>query len=103
VALFDIVTEFVVILIVVALLDAAAYWKMANWSRQFSGKSPSFTYAGTIFPRGLFTFLGCVTFLFAKHSQDIRGIMFSLSVMLIGGSNLYLYYKLIKARKSPDR
>lgn len=101
--LFEIIFEFTVILIVVVLLDAAAYWKMANWSRQFSGRSPPFTYFGTIFPRFLFTILGCIAFYFAKHKPDTREILFFASVLLIGGSHLYLYYKAVKGRNSPDR
>lgn len=90
--------EFLSIVLVAVLLDNVGYWKMGNWSRQFSGESPNFTYLSSMFPRFIFTIAGCFTFFLALQDPDNGGILFVSSVLLIGGSNAYLYYKAVKGR-----
>src|SRR6478736_8940989 len=91
--------QFALIVLVVLFLDIAGFWQVGNWSREFRGESPTFTYVGTIFPRWIFTILGCLAFLFAKQfSDETRGVvLFCVAVSLIGSSHTYLYYKAWKS------
>lgn len=91
---------FLYVFIVVLALDRAAFWKFANWSRQFRGKDPPFSYVHSLFPRILLTISGCITFSLAKTSSSHGVELFIVSVILIGGSHGYLYYRVLSRERS---
>jgi hypothetical protein len=78
---------------VVLAIDWAAFWKFGNWVRQFRDRDPKFTYITSLFPRVVFTIIGCVVLVIAKQRSDYRIPLFIASVFLIGCSHAYLYYR----------
>ncbi len=92
--------ELAAIIFVVLLIDHAGFWKVGNWSRNFRGKSPNFTYRDTMFPRLFATLLGCVAFLFAKHAslEWMKVVLFVVSMTLISSSHGYLWLKAWRTR-----
>jgi hypothetical protein len=90
--------ELIIVISFFVLLDWAAFWKVGNWSRQFSGDI-NFTYSETIFPRVILTIIGGAALVFAKRHEEYSIILFILAFALAGSSHAYLYFKAFNHRK----
>lgn len=80
------------------IFDNFAYWKMANWSRQFRGESPKFNYINSLFPRVLLIVAGSILLYFAKLKGAGQLLWFVAAMVLILSSSLILYWRLIIER-----
>lgn len=92
------ILEAAAVVSLVIIFDLAAFWKVANWRRQFAGKDIDFTYLSTIFPRIILTISSGTCLVFAKRYPDFDIILFIIAIVLFGSSYGILYVKAYRSR-----
>ena len=90
--------DFFIALIIVLVMDRAAFWYLMNMALQFFDPDENPTYSGTIFPRIIALLAGVGIFAFGKFEEN--DILIGIGMVLAIGSHFVVYLYLMRSVKA---